>query len=83
MTCFVGLVWQGSTCDDILKDQIEMDIIQGRLGLNAGKRDSIAQITTIESPFDCYGSPRWSLREEAEKFAGASGRHISGLEYAG
>ncbi|XP_071749339.1 uncharacterized protein rsh isoform X3 [Lepeophtheirus salmonis] len=68
MTCFVcnlpilshqvGLVWQGSNgVDDILRDQIEMDIVQGRLGNNAGKRDSIAQITTIESPFDCYNSP--------------------------
>ena len=64
MTCFVcnlpiqshqvGLVWQGGNgVDDILRDQVDQDIIRGRLG-RGHRRDSSAQITTIDTD-DCVG----------------------------
>ncbi len=64
MTCFVcnlpilshqvGLTWQGGNgVDDLLREQMEMDIIRGRLGGNLmAHRDSSAQITTIETSLD-------------------------------
>lgn len=66
MTCFVcnlpilshqvGLTWQGGNgVDDLLREQMEMDIIRGRLGGNLlGHRDSSAQITTIETSIDDF-----------------------------
>ena len=64
VTCFVcnlpiqshqvGLVWQGGNgVDDILRDQVDQDIIRGRLG-RGHRRDSSAQITTIDTD-DCVG----------------------------
>jgi len=45
----VGLVWQGGNgVDDFLREQMEMDIIRGRLGNTNGRRNSCAQITTID-----------------------------------
>ena len=50
----MGLVWQGGNgVDDFLREQMEMDIIRGRLGnYNAGQRNSCAQITTIDTVDD-------------------------------
>ncbi|TRY78649.1 hypothetical protein TCAL_06617 [Tigriopus californicus] len=55
----VGLVWQGGNgVDDLLREQMEMDIIRGRLGcVSAGRRDSSSQITTIETTLDDFGAP--------------------------
>ena len=64
VTCFVcnlpiqshqvGLVWQGGNgVDDLLRDQVDQDIIRGRLG-RGHRRDSSAQITTIDTD-DCVG----------------------------
>ena len=50
----VGLVWQGGNgVDDLLREQVDQDIIRGRLG-RGHRRDSSAQITTIDSE-DCVG----------------------------
>ena len=45
----VGLVWQGGNgVDDLLREQVDQDIIRGRLG-RGHRRDSSAQITTIDA----------------------------------
>ena len=50
----VGLVWQGGNgVDDLLREQVDQDIIRGRLG-RGHRRDSSAQITTIDTE-DCVG----------------------------
>ena len=50
----VGLVWQGGNgVDDLLREQVNQDIIRGRLG-RGHRRDSSAQMTTID-PDDCVG----------------------------
>ena len=50
----VGLVWQGGNgVDDLLREQVNQDIIRGRLG-RGHRRDSSAQMTTIEAE-DCVG----------------------------
>ena len=53
----VGLVWQGGNgVDDLLRDQVSQDIIRGRLG-RGHRRDSSAQMTTIEpDDINLYGS---------------------------
>ena len=45
----VGLLWQGGNgVDDLLREQVDRDIIRGRLGRRR-RRDSSSQITTIDA----------------------------------
>ena len=62
----VGLVWQGGNgVDDLLREQVDQDIIRGRLG-RGHRRDSSAQITTIDSE-DCVGLSTPPITREGKR----------------